>query len=523
MYRVITFIFVLTAFFSASTHADTLRTAWLFYGAQGKEKLERLDPAFAHAEKDIVMLVDLFEPLVYSEAGGLTPGVAKSWAYSSDGKQLQFNLDSEKRWSDGKPVTAQDFVFAYNRLLEPNISKLVLSFLKAAVIGLSSDDKRPLGVEPIDDHTLVIHLTHPYAIDLATFAHPTLFPLPKHAFTGTDLTERWASWEKPLSNGPYALNSIKDGVLRIKSNPYFTTPDDIGIFETVEHYHINWDQTVERFLKNTIDVINRVPPKQYQWINSSKGKKHLASTNLAFLALNPRYPLLQDIRVRKALWLGLDRKSIAKGIDGRYGRPSYGVVPTDYMGYRTAKSLYPPENSFELARALMQEAGYSDSNRLKLTLSTDDLPLYRRIYNAVRSNWVNIYVDLDVQFEESFEKNYEKQLLGNYQVIRRAWNPDFQSPRAYLNSCEGKGELPQCGFFENLKFNALLADATRSTEHKQKLDYFARAEEILISNYTIIPIVHRDFPVVISNNVDISRLEPFSRPRSLLIRSNNNH
>ncbi len=496
---------------------DVLRVGWHFLATRTEGELKRLDPARSYAERDIVVLVDLFEPPIHSLAGGLEPGGAKAWAFRDGGNTLTLSLDERKRWSDGQPVTAHDFVFAYRRLAAPKYADQLLSFIASAIVGLARHDERPLAVRALDDYTLELGLTSPYALDPALFAHPQLFPMPRHAAPSDPLIE-WASWPNAVSNGAYVLDDLDGGVARLQRNPFYRVADGEGVFSRVEHQVLAWSDLASRFINDEVDLINRISPNQLVWFEGRDLHRQVSSVSADLLILNMQDPVLKDARVRHALRLAMNKPALAIGLEREYGQVSYSMVPSGYMGYTADFQEPAPSEALAAAQGLMRDAGFSEDRRLTLSFMTDDIDYARQLVNALAVNWSQIYVDIIPEFVEDHASYWDKVLAADYQLGRHFWNPDYRSPGAFLNYCLGAEPIPYCGFFQDDRVGEYFAKAVKATSVEERNRMYLAAEKTIREATPTIPLVYRYQSMLASKALDIDRLEPLSRFQSVLVR-----
>ncbi len=334
---------------------------------------DTLDPAFAGTTAEANILGDMMVGLTTLDAAARPiPGIADHWETSRDGLTWTFHLRAA-RWSDGSKVTAQDFVSAWRRLLDPKTAARAASNLwiikNAQAITAGRLPVTALGATAPDPATVVITLESPapYLPELLT--QPAALPLPPSA----------------LKSGPHPGATVSDGPYRLKSwipNDHITLVKNPGFYDaagvkigTVNYFPTaDTEAALRRLRARELDMQTPLPSAQLAWLRANMpGALHIMpSLALAYVAINLRDPALADIRVRRALNLVYDREAVAGKVMKLGERPAYAFVPPNVANYADGPQLdfkaMPYPARLALAKQLMQEAGFGPFNRLTLEL-----------------------------------------------------------------------------------------------------------------------------------------------------------
>jgi oligopeptide transport system substrate-binding protein len=451
---------------------------------------ESLDPGVVTGVPEHRILSNLFEGLTTTDPQDLSPrpGMAVSWTLSKDGLTYTFKL-RDATWTDGRPVTAQDFVFAWERVLNPKSGAKYAQHLFYVKNGEAYNTGRltdfgQVGVRALDPKTLRVTLKSPtaYFLDLTNF--DTLYPLPRWAVEahGKD----WVKPGKIVSNGPFKLASwvpLKELVL--EKNPRHWDAGSVKLRQVIFLPTDDVNTAYKQFLAGDSDWIPAVPPSQ---IDTAKTKpEYYASPYLGtyYFRLNVTKPPLNDVRVRKALSLAVDRESLTKFVTKAGEVPYSGFVPAGLRGYEGARGLgFNPA----AARKLLAEAGYPDGKgfpKTELLYNTSDL--HRVITQAVQQMWkehLGIPVDL-VNVE--WKVYLARQGSLDYQISRAGWIGDYVDPNTFLEMWKtGRGNN-ETGW-SNKRFDELMDQAARLVNTKDRMRAMQDAERILLDEAPVLPL-----------------------------------
>jgi oligopeptide transport system substrate-binding protein len=455
-----------------------------------------LDPHKATGTWESRILSDLLVGLTQDDpAGNPIPGMATHWETSADGLVWTFHL-GDATWSDGVPVTAGDFVFSLQRILDPKTASeyaSLLYFIKNALP--VNEGKMPpsaLDVQALDPKTLVIRLEHPapYLPQLAK--HQTMYPVPKH------LVEKWGDeWVQPgkyLSNGAYTLSAWRLGdYVRLVKNPRFYEASSVCVDE-VYYYPTNDAISAERRVRrgeldfNTDIQSNRISFLRKEIPEYVRIYTYLGVTYLAF---NNNVAAFKDKRVRQALTMAIDRDFITKKLLRGGQVPAYTFTPPGVANY-TAPSVpewatWPFEKRQAEARRLLAAAGYGPNNPLRFEIKHRNTPDPMLYTPAVQADWKAIGVEAQLAQQET-QIAYADYRARSFEVADAAWVADYNDAMSFLYLQQSATGPQNYGDYKNPAYDALLAKADNEPDAAKRAQYLADAEEIMLEDAPVAPI-----------------------------------
>jgi ABC-type oligopeptide transport system substrate-binding subunit len=453
---------------------------------------ETLDPARAEDEHAFNILADIYEGLLIDGGDGtLQPGVAERWSISNDGTTYTFELREDARWSNHEPVIAEHFIIAFRRVLTPETvsaySFLLLPLQNAQAILDGRLPAESLGVEAVDDHTLVIHLEAPTPSMLAVLAMPIALPvwpeslLDPHAFRDPD---------KFVGNGPFVLDEWSPiDRISVRRNPAFHDAASIGL-DRVDYFPIEDPMTeMNRYRAGELDITATVPPEHIKALQESHLDELRITPRLAvyYIAFDLSEPPFDAVALRQALSMAVDREVLVAAI-GRGERPAYGFVPDGVSSYKSARygwqSLSAGERHAE-ARRLLALASWGSAS-LKLIYDVGDI--HEKIAIAVSSMWRDV-LGIEVMLEKREWQYFlaTREQRQEWQMMRFAWTGDYNHPSTFtdLLTTNNPQNLPA---YSNSHYDELLSRAAVTLDNSEQLQLYARAELMMLRDYPLIPL-----------------------------------
>ena len=458
-----------------------------------------LDPHKLSGDWENRIAGDIFEGLVTEDAGANpVPGQAESWTISDDKTVYTFKLRDGISWSDGKPVTAGDFLFAFQRLFDPKnaaeYAYLQFPIKNAAAINEGKiTDMAQLGVKAVDDKTLEITLEQPTPYFIGALTHYTAYPLPKHVIDakGAD----WVKIENIVTNGAYKPTEWVPGshVLAVKNDKHYSAADikiDSVKFVTLEDNAA----ALKQFRAGEFDILTDFPKDQYQWIQENlPGQAHVVPfAGLYYYVINSTKPPFDNANVRKALSMAVNREVIGPQILGTGELPAYSWVPPGMAGYPSPvyvdwKDL-PYDQKVAEAKKLLAEAGITPEKPLKAQLRYNTNDNHKRIAVAIASMWKPLGVEVELYNTET-KVHYDEMQRGILDIGRAGWLADYNDADNFLSLLK-TGIEHNYGKWTNADYDKFVEDANKEQDPAKRAELFQKAEKIALDNSAAIPIYY---------------------------------
>ncbi|MCF7816239.1 MAG: peptide ABC transporter substrate-binding protein [Kiritimatiellales bacterium] len=426
------------------------------------------------------------------------PGVAESWTVSDDRTVYTFRLRANAKWSNGDPVTADDFVFSYHRILSPAMGSpyaYMLHLLKngrAYNLGTIPDFEQ-VGVKAIDSKTLELTLENPTASFLSQLKHWSWFPVhPPTILKYGRMDEIGTAWTQPgnfIGNGPFILKAWRQNQsIVVQKNPLYWDADTVSLNE-IRFYPIGDHKIEERsFRAGQLHVTGTVPLDRVQYYRENKPELLRLDPYLRsyYYLLNVKKAPFNDVRVRKALAMAIDRKKIANFVTRSGEQPAYSFTPP-FIGSYKPPMLFSTD--VEAARKLLAEAGYPNGENFPATtLLYNTSDLHTRIAEVVQQMWKD-NLGIDIELENVEWKVYQERRKNRlYDIARAEWVADFADPSSFLDVWLTDGGNNHAGW-SSARYDDLLKQAASTDDSSEQNALYAQAETILIGEQPIIPLL----------------------------------
>lgn len=469
----------------------------VLYRGNGAEP-ESLDPHKARSIQAADVLRDIGEGLLgYSPDGKLIAAAAEKWEISDDGRQYDFWLRPEARWSNGETVTAEQFVYSFRRLVNPETAAFYAHALadieNAADVIAGNKSPESLGVEAPEKFRLRINLTNatPYFLGLLT--HWSTFPT--HPGSVEQHGNAFARAGNLLSNGAYKLDSWELGsVIHLSRNENYWNNAGTAIDKV--HHYVTPEPHVElnRYRAGELDITATVPPEAFAAIKKERPDELRLAPYLGvyYYGLNlTREPFKDSPKLRHALSIAIDRETLTEKITGRGEEPAYSWVPPGVDNYEAIRAPYADMTADErhaAARRLYKESGYDENNPLKVEIRYNTSETHRRIALAIQSMWRETLGVEATLINEEFQV-----LLSNMramevtQVFRSSWTGDYNDPHTFLQVMQGGNPANMTGYASD-EYDLRMRQAAEQTDLGRRQLYLEEAERVLLADHPIIPL-----------------------------------
>ena len=462
-------------------------------------EVESLDPQIVSGVAEHRVCISLFEGLTNLDPTTLTPepGVAQSWDISEDARVYTFHLREDARWSNGDPVTAEDFRYSWQRILSPRLAADYSYFLYCIVNAQAFNqgefsDFAEVGVRVINPHTLEVTLENPTPYFLSMQVHSSYLPVHRatiEAFGAMD--ERGTRWTRAgnlVGNGPFRLEEwTPDTVIRVSRNPYYWGAENVKL-DGIHFYPIDNLWTEERaFRSGELDVTGDVPLHKVPIYKKEHPELLVLYPYLGtyYYRINVTKPPFDDVHVRQAFAMALDSAALVGEVLQAGETPARNYTPPNMAGYTSHSTIpFDPER----ARQLLAEAGYPGGRRLppvEILFNTSES--HKLIAEAVQAMWKK-YLGADVRLVNQDWKVYLSSMDNlEYMVARSGWIGDVVDPINFLE-CFLSGSGNNRTGYANPAFDALIWESYKEPDNTKRLEILQKAEAILLHDAPFVPI-----------------------------------
>lgn len=469
--------------------SPALAEAVLHRGNSGEPNT--LDQSQTSIDIEAFVVKDLYEGLtIYDTSGVIVPGVAESWTVSDDGTVYTFKLRANAKWSDGTPVTAEDFVFSYRRIEDPKTAakyaNLLYPIKNAEKINKGEVPVDQLGVKAVDDKTVEITLEQSTPFFLELLAHQTALPINKVSFE-----KNGAEFVKPgklVSNGAFELlEHVQNDHLTVGKNPDYWDAANVKLDKVIFYPTEDDAAAVRRFEAGEMDIAYNFSADQIARLRKTWGDQVHVTPRLGtyYYAFDSRVEPFNDVRVRKALAMAVDRDFLGNEIYSGAQLPSYSVVPPGIATYGD-----PEQPDFaglsqldrdDKAVALMKEAGYGEGGKpLNIEIRYNTNANHERIATAVADMWKKAFgakvtlLNVDVATHYAY-----LQEGGKFNVARAGWIADYADAETFLGLHISTNKTFNYGHYNNPEYDALMKKSYEERDPAARSKLMHQAEALL--------------------------------------------
>lgn len=460
-----------------------------------------LDPQLTESSQTFNIILALMEGLAQYDPRTCepTPAVAERWETSSDRLTWTFHLRKDARWSNGDPVTASDFVWAYQRMLTASLGAEYASMLFALKNGQAYYENKvtdfaQVGARASDPHTLVLNLEYPVPYLDKIVCHSAWYPLHRPTLEKFGrVYERGSQWTRPgnyVGNGCFVLSEWKPNqLIRVTKSPTYWDRDAVKLAAVVFYPIENTASEESMFRAGQLHATSTLPIGKISVYQDDPKSQPLLmrGTLLAtyFYRLNVTHPPFNDVRVRQALALTINRQQLVDRVTKGGELPAGHLTPPQTGGFTaTSRLAYDPVR----ARQLLTDAGFPGGKgfpAVDLLFNTHEG--HRQIAEAIQQMWraeLGIQVNL---YNQEAKVYVETMRAGNYQMARFAWVGDYLDPSTFLEMMTSQNGNNQTGW-SNADYDRLIAAAKIAPTQQARFEAFQECERILAEEMPVIPI-----------------------------------
>ena len=467
-----------------------------------------LDPGLAEDAVSLEIIFPLFDGLVTFDDKGTVSGLgAERWAISPDGLTYTFTLRQDAKWSDGKPVTAQDYAWAWRRNIDPETASSYANTLfpvkNAVAINDGELDPEQLGVEARDDRTLVVTLEQPAAYFLRLASTWALMPLRQDVLEKAG--DKWTEPQNIVTNGAFKLKEWQhDTQIILERNDAYWGPKPTlqrAIYRLFPEG--GNEQVLAAYEAGDLDTFGPgasfvFPPNQVDRIMAEPKLKSdvvlYDQSGTGFISVNNRRPHLQDPRVRMALGQALDRPTIIGQVLKRPDKPAFSLQPEGIVG---RKPEIWPKDDVATAKRLLAEAGYPDGRGFpEITFTHNTSDQWKLLGEYLQQRWketlgINLKLDsMELAVFLRYRRGDDWTQKGD--LFRASWISDYEDPNNWYNVVWDSQSDPQTFNlgWKNSQYDTLVRQAAAELDLARRQALYGQAEEILAKEYPAIPIFH---------------------------------
>jgi oligopeptide transport system substrate-binding protein len=476
---------------------EVLAEEQVLYRGNGEEP-QTLDPHLAEGVPTANILRDLFEGLTTTAPDGrIVPAAAIHWDISRDGLTYTFYLDPDAHWSNGEPVTAHDFVWSWQRVVDPETGaaygRMLAPVVNAEAIFAGDLPPEELGVSALSDSSFQVRLDDPTPYFLGLLTHPTTYPVYRPA-----LEEHGSSHVRPgnlVSNGAYRLADWQvRSRIELEKNEYFRDADNV-IIERVVFYPFEDENTeFNRFRAGDLHWTYQVPSAQFRWLKHNMDEALHVSPwfGTYFFSFNlTREPFDNNLALRQALNLAIDRDIITERVT-RFGEmPTFNLVPPglpDYQPPEPDEAAWTQKEREEEARRLYRQAGYSESQPLTVELRYNTSENHRKIAVAIAAMWKQVLGVRTRLVNEEFRVFLQNRAQRRVtQAFRAGWIGDYQDAFTFLELYHSGHGRNDAGY-NNPRYDRLLERIAAERIPARRRNLMVEAERMLLEDQVVLPV-----------------------------------
>ena len=468
---------------------------------------ETIDPALNSAVDGANMILHAFEGLLkFDRNNNVVAGLAEKWEQSSDGLTWTFHLRNGLKWSDGSALTANDFVYSWKRVADPNTAAPYGYDLLNLVVGFdeaSKGDLDKLGVEAPDANTFVVHLSSPCIFFDKIAAFAVLVPVQKATIDAAG--DAWAVNPKTyITDGPYYMEEFTDGSqIVFKKNPNYWDAANITFDKIVWHLIEDANTSYTAYNQNEIQMIKDVPTEEIPTLRGNSEFHLEPIMGTYYVTFNTQKAPFNNAKVREALSLAIDRGYVANTVmtgtyspaDNFVGPGVSDAAPASSFQDVTNKTYGPHFNTsnyaadLEKAKKLLSEAGYPNGEGFPVVeYMTNDSGYHKAVAEYLQSAWGELGIKMTVNIQEWKTFTADRR-AGNFDVARNGWVYDWDDPSNMVNLFE-TGNGNNDGKYSSKEFDAAVDNARKATDVAEHFDWLHKAEQVLLNDAAMAPVAY---------------------------------
>ncbi|MEM9879013.1 MAG: peptide ABC transporter substrate-binding protein [Pseudomonadota bacterium] len=475
------------------------------------DEIRALDPHKISVVSDSNVAADQFQGLTdLGPDAKPIPGQAKAWRVSDDGLRWTFELRDGLMWSDGTPITADDFVYSFRRIINPATASpyanllMLIEGAPEILNGAAAPDT--LGVFAEGPRTVVIQLTAPQPVFPEVVAIAALVPVPKHVI---DIHgDAWSRPENIVSNGAFTMQSWqRQAQMVLKKNPRFIDADTVAL-ETLIYLPISDEMTaVRRFRAGEVDIVPTFPDQMGPVLKEQLGTQVRVTVNQAtyYYVFHTQKPPFDNPAVRRALSMAVDRQPLVDSILRSGYRKALAMVPPD-TGFYGAPSqpdwaAWTIEERRTEAATLLARAGITPQTPLDIEIRINTSDTHQRIALAIAQMWQPLGINVSL-FNTEAAVHFADLRKGNFKLARAGWVADYNAVDNFLFIFLSDNEGLNYARYNSPRYDALVTQGQAASDTTQRMDFMRQAEAQLLADSPIIPLFYYVSKKLVASDID---------------------
>lgn len=473
-----------------------------------------IDPALATDSTSGAIIKNVFEGLTaMNNEGEVLPAAAESWEVSEDGLTYTFTLRDGNVWSNGDPVTASDFEFAWKRVLNPETASQYASILYvlegAEAYNSGEGEADAVGVTAVDEKTLEVKLANPTSFFLELTAFYTYMPV--HQAT-VEADANWAldAGDAYVSNGPFSLQewAHSSHYVLVKSDSYWDA-ENVAL-DTVNVQIIEAESTANaEFQAGGIDYLG----SPYSTVSLDAIDLYRANEELNvapyaaiyWYKLNTTDEVTSNVNIRKALALAIDRQGLVDNITKGGQLPALGLVPPTIAGFEDDRDYFA-DADYDAAKEYLatglEELGLADASELTINISINTSEAHSTIAQFIQEGWAqNLGINVNIDNTE-WQVYLERLNVLDFQVARMGWIADYNDASSFLDMYRTADSGNNDTGWENEEFKSLIDQASGEQDPAVRTDLQLQAEAIMVDEMPVIPLYYYTNLYVVQDHVE---------------------
>jgi len=436
----------------------------------------------------------------------LIPGAAESWTVSDDGTVYTFKIREDAVWSNGDPVTADDFVYAFQRLQNPETAAEYASMLYvvkgAEAVNTGAGKPEEMGVKAIDPKTLEVTLNAPTPYFLEMLTHQATYPVHR-----ASIESLGADWVKPgnmVSNGAFTLAEwVPNDHIKIVKNPKFHDAENVKL--DVVNYIPTEDRStaIKRYEAGELDSNDDMPTEQLADLRAKFGDQVKIGPYLGtyYYAVKWDKEPWSNAQLRRAISMAIDRDFLAEQVWGNSMIPAYGMVPPGIQGYTPAEADYADMDQLtreDEATKILAELGYGPDNPLKLEIRYNTSENHKNTAVAIQEQLKPLGVEVTMVNTDTKTHYGHLEQKGDFDYARAGWIADYKDPESFLGISR-KASGSNYSNYHNPKYEELMdAAAAAGGNAEERFKLLAQAEQVLVDDLGNMPLLFYSYHNLVS-------------------------